>query len=104
MPTPRPTRTRRDAAPQPLYPKPCDSGDPLFWLANYFRDVAHHDALNRFWWKRKPSDTILDSAFLYGKYALQQECFATLRMVIKQGQLLFAHQNTTIFSPPGVSA
>lgn len=87
-----------------LYPNPDQHPERLFWLAMYFRDVAHSDAMKDLineqrQLEQQPPDLVFHA--LYAAITGQsKEIKATLAHVIKEGTLLFAHPLTTIFDQP----
>ena len=102
--TSRAPSTRR-AAPaanrKPIYPaRPETTTGPLFWLAYYFRYVAELEAINRVivaTYKKRDDEPTWRALFA-GQMAIEDSIEKAIAYVKGEGRLLFAHNDTTVFS------
>lgn len=110
---PRSTRrasSTRCAAPaanrKPIYPEAPETTDPLFWLAYYFRNVAELEAIKRLIYlghkKQTPEPTW--RALYAGQRELEAAIGRAIAYVKDEGLLLFAHNDTTVFTTSKVPA
>jgi len=102
VPTTQLTRAAKAKLAKVLYPDTDEHPESLFWLGVFFRETAEIDALQalakeKHRLKRSPHTAVFLA--LYGAIdSAKKELKAPLGYVIEQGQLLFAHQDTTIFN------
>lgn len=95
------TRRRAPVAAKPklLYPDPDKLPKRLFWLANYFRDIAKLQALLDLMTEMHRRGGHPDALFhaLYGAQGHQRDAIElSLSYVVSDGLLLFAFQETTV--------
>jgi len=102
VPTTQLTRAAKAKPAKVLYPDPDLNPESLFWLGVFFRDTAQIEALQalvkeKYRLKRPPHIAVF--AALHGAIrSAKKELKTPLGYVIEEGQLLFAHQDTTIFN------
>lgn len=74
------------------------SGDPLFWLAAFFRDAAQEEALRHLLYKsHDKQDRITQFALSGGQLHVQQQMHEAANYLRRDGLLLYAWQGTTCF-------
>ncbi len=74
------------------------SGDPLFWLAAFFRDAAQEEALRHLLYKSyDKQDRITQLALSGGQLHAQQQMHEAANYLRQDGLLLYAWQGTTCF-------
>jgi len=89
------------------YPDPDKFPKSLFWLAIYFRTLAQSDALKsltiEMHRRRRQADPMFHALYEAQDH-MRKEIKQPLDYLIKEGMLLFAFEQTTVFDAPEVPA